>query len=126
MELDITNLPLDDAETYQLLASGNTSGVFQLESRGMRELLTRLKPSRFEDIIALNALYRPGPLGSGMIDDFIKRKHNPAPRQVRDASPEGGPGGDVRGHRLSGTDHADRHPRLPISPRARRMRSERR
>ena len=77
LKLDITNLPLDDAETYQLLASGNTSGVFQLESRGMRELLTRLKPSQFEDIIAINALYRPGPLGSGMIDDFIKRKHNP-------------------------------------------------
>jgi DNA polymerase-3 subunit alpha len=77
LNLDITSLPLDDAETYQLLASGNTSGIFQLESRGMRELLTRLKPSRLEDIIALNALYRPGPLGSGMIDDFIKRKHNP-------------------------------------------------
>ena len=77
-DLDITSLPLDDAKTYQLLASGNTSGVFQLESRGMRELLTRLKPSLFEDIIALIALYRPGPLGSGMIEDFIKRKHNPA------------------------------------------------
>jgi DNA polymerase-3 subunit alpha len=78
LKLDITSLPLDDVETYRLLASGNTSGIFQLESRGMRELLTRLKPSRLEDIIALNALYRPGPLGSGMIDDFIKRKHNPA------------------------------------------------
>jgi len=77
-ELDIPSLPLDDLKTYQLLASGNTSGIFQLESRGMRELLTRLKPSQFEDIIALIALYRPGPLGSGMIDDFIKRKHNPS------------------------------------------------
>lgn len=76
-ELDITAIPLDDQKTYRLLASGNTSGIFQLESRGMRELLTRLKPSQFEDIIALIALYRPGPLGSGMIDDFIKRKHNP-------------------------------------------------
>ncbi|MGD0230512.1 MAG: DNA polymerase III subunit alpha [Syntrophorhabdales bacterium] len=78
VELDITSLPLDDLRTYRLLASGNTSGIFQLESRGMRELLTRLKPSQFEDIIALIALYRPGPLGSGMIDDFIKRKHNPS------------------------------------------------
>ncbi len=78
VDLDISRLPLDDKETYRLLASGNASGVFQLESRGMRELLTRLKPSRFEDIIALVALYRPGPLGSGMIDDFIKRKHNPS------------------------------------------------
>ena len=76
-DLDIARIPLDDKETYRLLASGNTSGIFQLESRGMRELLARLKPSQFEDIIALNALYRPGPLGSGMIDDFIKRKHNP-------------------------------------------------
>jgi DNA polymerase-3 subunit alpha len=78
VDLDIADLPVDDEKTYQLLSSGNTSGVFQFESRGMRELLTRLKPSRLEDIIALNALYRPGPLGSGMIDDFIKRKHNPA------------------------------------------------
>jgi DNA polymerase-3 subunit alpha len=76
-DLDITRIPLDDKETYRLLASGNTSGIFQLESRGMRELLTRLKPSQFEDVIAVQALYRPGPLGSGMIDDFIKRKHNP-------------------------------------------------
>ena len=78
IELDINNLPLDDVKTYQLLASGNAAGIFQLESRGMRELLTRLKPSLFEDVIALVALYRPGPLGSGMIDDFIKRKHNPS------------------------------------------------
>ncbi len=78
VNLDIATIPLDDPETYKLLASGNTSGVFQLESRGMRELLSRLRPSQFEDIIALIALYRPGPLGSGMIDDFIKRKHNPS------------------------------------------------
>lgn len=78
VDLDISNLPLDDPKTYQLFTSGDTSGVFQLESRGMRELLTRLKPSQFEDVIALIALYRPGPLGSGMIDDFIKRKHNPS------------------------------------------------
>jgi DNA polymerase-3 subunit alpha len=78
IDLDLSAIPLDDPETYKLLTSGNTSGVFQLESRGMRELLARLKPSQFEDIIAINALYRPGPLGSGMIDDFIKRKHNPS------------------------------------------------
>ena len=78
VDLDISSIPLDDPETYKLLTSGNTSGVFQLESRGMRELLARLKPSHFEDIIAINALYRPGPLGSGMIDEFIRRKHNPA------------------------------------------------
>ena len=61
---------------------GNTSGVFQLESRGMRELLSRLRPSQFEDIIAINALYRPGPLGSGMIDDFIKQEAQPVASSV--------------------------------------------
>lgn len=73
-DIDLNNIPLDDPETYRLLSSGQTTGVFQLESRGMRELLKRLEPRRFEDLIALVALYRPGPLGSGMVDDFIKRK----------------------------------------------------
>ncbi len=68
-------LPLDDAATFELLRSGNTAGVFQLESSGMREKLVQLRPTCFEDLIALVALYRPGPLESGMVDDFIKRKH---------------------------------------------------
>jgi DNA polymerase-3 subunit alpha len=72
---DITRLCDDDETTYQLLQSGNTTGVFQLESSGMQGLLIKLKPSCFEDIIAVVALYRPGPLGSGMVDDFIDRKH---------------------------------------------------
>lgn len=72
---DITLLRDDDAESYKLLQAGNTTGVFQLESSGMKELLVKLKPSCFEDIIAVCALYRPGPLGSGMVDDFIERKH---------------------------------------------------
>ncbi len=72
--IDIQNIPLDDKETYKLLSNGDTVGVFQLESRGMRDLLQRLQPERFEDLIAVVALYRPGPLGSGMVDDFIKRK----------------------------------------------------
>ena len=72
---DISLLRDDDEATYQLLQSGNTTGVFQLESSGMKELLVKLKPSCFEDIIAVCALYRPGPLGSGMVDDFIDRKH---------------------------------------------------
>ncbi len=72
---DITTLRDDDQETYKLLQSGNTTGVFQLESSGMQGLLVKLKPSCFEDIIAVCALYRPGPLGSGMVDDFIDRKH---------------------------------------------------
>jgi DNA polymerase-3 subunit alpha len=72
---DLTKLRDDDPVTYQLLQAGNTTGVFQLESSGMKELLIKLKPSCFEDIIAVCALYRPGPLGSGMVDDFIQRKH---------------------------------------------------
>ncbi|BDV43566.1 DNA-directed DNA polymerase [Geotalea uraniireducens] len=72
---DIAALRDDDEESYKLLQAGNTTGVFQLESSGMKELLTKLKPSCFEDIIAVCALYRPGPLGSGMVDDFIDRKH---------------------------------------------------
>ena len=78
IEVDITNIPLDDTKTYNLLSSGDTSGVFQLESRGMRELLTKLRPSKFEDIMPLIALYRPGPLKSGMVDEFVKRKNNPS------------------------------------------------
>ncbi len=73
--LDIFNIPLDDEDTFKLLQNGNTVGVFQLESPGMRNLVRKLKPSVFGDIIALVALYRPGPLSSGMADSFIKRKH---------------------------------------------------
>jgi DNA polymerase III subunit alpha len=73
-DLNIREIPLDDPPTYALLCSGDTSGVFQLESSGMKDLVTRLLPERFEDIVALLALYRPGPLKSGMVDDFIKRK----------------------------------------------------
>ncbi len=72
---DLTNLDFDDPATYRLLSSGDTTGVFQLESAGMKELLVRLKPARFDDITALVALYRPGPLDSGMVDDFVERKH---------------------------------------------------
>jgi len=73
--IDITRIPLDDAKVYEMLERGETTAVFQLESRGMKDLIKRLRPSNFEDIIALVALFRPGPLGSGMVDDFIDRKH---------------------------------------------------
>jgi DNA polymerase III subunit alpha len=79
VDLDLRHIPLDDAETYSLLSSGETDGIFQLESSGMRDLLTRMRPSVFDDLIALVALYRPGPLGSGMIDDFIGRKQGKVP-----------------------------------------------
>ena len=76
--LDITTIPLDDVRVYELLQRGETTAVFQLESRGMKELIRRLLPSCFEDIVALVALFRPGPLQSGMVDDFINRKHGRA------------------------------------------------
>ena len=74
--LDLARLPMDDAATLAFLRSGRTTAVFQLESRGMKDLIRRLQPDCFEDIIALVALFRPGPLQSGMVDDFIARKHN--------------------------------------------------
>jgi len=73
-EIDIDLIPLDDKPTYDLLSAAETAGVFQLESGGMRDLLRKLRPERFEDLIAILALYRPGPMGSGMLDEFIKRK----------------------------------------------------
>ncbi|HEY8367900.1 MAG TPA: DNA polymerase III subunit alpha, partial [Thermodesulfobacteriota bacterium] len=73
--VDLAMIPLDDPETYALLGRGETTGVFQLESSGIRELTIKLKPERFDDIVALISLYRPGPLESGMVDDFIRRRH---------------------------------------------------
>ncbi len=76
--LDPDQVPLDDPKVFDLLSSGATVAVFQFESSGMREYLRKLKPDRFEDLIAMNALYRPGPLGSGMVDDYIERRHGRA------------------------------------------------
>jgi DNA polymerase-3 subunit alpha len=76
--LDLARIPMDDAATYKLLASGETKGVFQLESSGMQQLFKDLKPDGFEDVIAAVALYRPGPLGSGMVEDFVNRKNGRA------------------------------------------------
>lgn len=75
MSLKAEDIPMDDPKTYKLLNSAESTGVFQLESSGMRDLLRKLKAEKFEDIIALLALYRPGPIGSGMLDDYMKRKH---------------------------------------------------
>jgi DNA polymerase-3 subunit alpha len=80
--LDLARLPLHDPATLALLRSCRTTGIFQLESRGMRDLIRRLQPDCFEDIVALVALFRPGPLQSGMVDDFIERKHAPAGRRI--------------------------------------------
>ena len=74
IDLDIDNIPLDDARTYRVFYEGAAYGIFQFESSGMRELLRKAKPERLDDLIALNALYRPGPLKSGMVDDWVARK----------------------------------------------------
>jgi DNA polymerase-3 subunit alpha len=75
VRIAIDQLPLDDADTYKLFTKGDTTAIFQFESHGMRDILRRYQPTRIEDLTALNALYRPGPIQGGMIDDFINRKH---------------------------------------------------
>ena len=75
LDIDIDAIPLDDQATFDMLSAGESAAVFQLESAGMRRILKNLQPERFEDIIALEALYRPGPLGSGMVEDFVAGKH---------------------------------------------------
>lgn len=74
-KLDLNSLPRDDVQTYRLISSGRTIGVFQLESSGITEMVSRLKPSCFEDLVAILALYRPGPLDAGMVEHYINRKH---------------------------------------------------
>ncbi|TMA67304.1 MAG: DNA polymerase III subunit alpha [Deltaproteobacteria bacterium] len=73
--MDVNRLPLDDKKTYRTLCNGNTTGVFQLESTGIREMTVKIRPNCFEDLVAISALYRPGPLDSGMAEEYIKRKH---------------------------------------------------
>ena len=75
IDIDINHIPLDDRPTYQMLIEGKTDGVFQLESTGMKNLVKKLQPDVFDDLGALVALFRPGPLNSGMVDDFVERKH---------------------------------------------------
>ena len=78
-KLDLDNIPMDDQKVFDLLSSGKTMAVFQLESTGMRDLIKKLKPTKFEEITALLALYRPGPLNSGMHTTFVDRKHGKSP-----------------------------------------------
>ena len=74
-DFKLKEIPFDDVKVFNLLSSGKTKGLFQLESSGMIDLIKRLKPENFSDIVALVALYRPGPLNSGMADDYINRKN---------------------------------------------------
>ncbi len=107
-ELDIDHVPLDDKKTYELFGEGLTFGVFQFESSGMRDILRKARPQRLDDLIALNALYRPGPLRSGMVDDFIARKGGKT--EIKYELPQLEPilSRHVRRHRVSGTGHAHR------------------
>jgi DNA polymerase III subunit alpha len=86
IDIDLSTLPLDDPKIYALFSRGDTTGIFQFESHGMRDILKRYQPTRLEDLTALNALYRPGPIQGGMIDDFIARKHGK--KKVRYDLPE--------------------------------------
>ncbi len=83
IHLDLNALPVDDAETFNLLQRGETKGVFQLESGGIRDLLQKMKPDHFRDIIATNAMYRPGPLEGGMVQQYIEVKHGRKPAEYR-------------------------------------------
>ena len=78
-QLDISNIDLNDSKVFELLSAGKTTAVFQLESPGMKDLIKRLKPTKFEEIVALLALFRPGPLDSGMHDEFVNRKNGKVP-----------------------------------------------
>ena len=89
IDVDIDAIAFDDKKAYEMLSAANSFGVFQLESGGMRDLLKKMKPSQFEDLVAILALYRPGPMGSGMLDDFIKRKRGEAPIKYPHAKLEG-------------------------------------
>ncbi len=79
VDIDWGKIPLNDPKTFEMLNKAQSAGVFQLESSGMRDILKKLRPDKFEDLIAILALYRPGPIGSGMVDEFIKRKHGQIP-----------------------------------------------
>ena len=110
VDIDMASIPLDDLKTFELLQRGETKGVFQVESSGFREMLMRLKPDCIGDIIACVALYRPGPLGSGVVDDFIDRKHG-RKKVALPAPVDGGAAeGILRRDDLPGADYANRQP----------------
>ena len=98
------------AKTFELFQRGETKGVFQLESAGIRDLLIKMKPDRFADIIATNALYRPGPLNGGMVDEYVDVKNGRKQAVLPPSRPQGGPGRDLRRDGLSRTGHADLEP----------------
>ncbi len=108
--IDLDKIPLDDPATYALLQRGEGKGLFQLEGAGIRDLLVKMKPDRFADLIALLALYRPGPLNGGMVDAYVNLKHGREKPEYPHPGDEGSPGRDLRGHGLPRTGHADPQP----------------
>ncbi len=110
VDIDLAALQLDDAKTYALFSRGDTTGIFQFESHGMRDILRRYQPTRLEDFTALNALYRPGPIQGGMIDDFIARKHGKKKVAYDLPELEGNSLRNLGRHSVSGTGDADRQP----------------
>ena len=107
VELDMDHVPLDDEPTYELFRSGRTACVFQFDSGGMRDLLRRAKPRVFADLAALNALYRPGALDAGTVEDYVRRRGG-TPDHVPSARARADPLGDARDPRLPGAGHAHR------------------
>ncbi len=132
VEIDLAAIPLDDEKTYEMLARGETVGIFQVESQGMRRALLDMRPDRFEDIIALVALYRPGPMAN--IPTYCARKHRHGGARLHPSQARADPARDLRRHRLPGTGDADRRRSSPATrsarptccaaPWARRSRSE--
>ncbi len=121
IDIDLDTLPLEDEATYELLARGDTLGVFQLDGSAMRDLLRRMQPTGFDDIVAVLALYRPGPMGMNAHNDYADRKNDrqevkpihPRARGTAARHPEG----HVRPDRVSGADHADRAEGCRVQPR---------
>ncbi len=105
--IDPYKFPLDDAETFALLCRGETKGIFQLESGGIRDLLQKMKPDHFRDIIATNALYRPGPLEGGMVDDYVQVKHGRKKADISASGDERRARRNARRDGVSGTGDAD-------------------
>ena len=110
IDVDLATLALDDKATYALFTRGDTTGIFQFESHGMRDILRRYQPTRLEDLTALNALYRPGPIQGGMIDDFIARKHGKKKVTYDLAGARGDSVRNLGRDPVSGTGDADRQP----------------
>jgi DNA polymerase III alpha subunit len=100
VDLDVENLPMDDQPTFELLNRGDTVGVFQVESKGMRDMLRKIGVGRFEDLIALIALFRPGPMQ--FLDNFGERKNGRARHRIRSPAAGIDPEGDLRHHDLPG------------------------